>query len=114
MSNEFGLVTSPRESEKEKESGLSDHAQATSLIPDLSQGEREQNSSDTQGYEYSVPPGLRTNRFLAISSEHFRVAYPADVDHRDANQVLNTLESARSDFLHRASSASVQAEIPTL
>jgi SpoIID/LytB domain protein len=45
------------------------------------------------------------NRFLTISSEHFRVTYPADVDRRDADQVLNTLESARSDYLRRASSA---------
>jgi len=45
------------------------------------------------------------NRFLTISSEHFRVTYPAGVDRHDADQVLNTLESARSDYLRRASSA---------
>jgi SpoIID/LytB domain protein len=44
-------------------------------------------------------------RFLTISSEHFRVNYPSDVDRRDADQVLNTLEAARSDYLRRASSA---------
>jgi hypothetical protein len=53
-------------------------------------------------------------RFLTISSEHFRVTYPADVDRRDADQVLHTLESARSDFIRRASSASISASIPTL
>ena len=53
-------------------------------------------------------------RVLALSSEHFRVTYPADVDRRDANLVLNTLESARSDFLHRASAASLSTEVPLL
>jgi SpoIID/LytB domain protein len=53
-------------------------------------------------------------RTLTISSEHFRVTYPADVERRDADQVLNTLESARSDFLRRASSASISTGIPLL
>jgi SpoIID/LytB domain protein len=46
-------------------------------------------------------------RFLAISSEHFRVTYPAAIDRRDANQVLSTMDSARANFLSRASAASV-------
>lgn len=50
----------------------------------------------------------------SISSEHFRVTYPSDVDRRDANQVLNTLESARTDYLRRASSASISVNIPSL
>ena len=54
-------------------------------------------------------------RVFTISSEHFRLTYPADVDRRDANQVLNNLESARADFSHRASAASVSlVDIPTL
>jgi len=53
-------------------------------------------------------------RFVTISSEHFRVTYPADVDRRDANQVLNTLESARTDYLNRANAAGIAANIPTL
>ncbi|HEX3145679.1 MAG TPA: SpoIID/LytB domain-containing protein, partial [Pyrinomonadaceae bacterium] len=52
-------------------------------------------------------------RMLIISSDHFRLTYPADVDRRDANQVLNTLESARADYLRRASSA-VSVNIPSL
>lgn len=55
-----------------------------------------------------------STRLVTISSEHFRVTYPADVDRRDADQVLNALESARSDFSRRASSASISANIPTL
>ncbi len=52
-------------------------------------------------------------RFITISSEHVRVTYPADVDRRDADQVLNTAESARSEYLQRAASA-VSVNIPLL
>jgi SpoIID/LytB domain protein len=68
-------------------------------------------------YKYFVPTGLTTTnqRYLTISSDHFRVAYSISVDRRDADQVLNTLESARTDYLHRANAASVSiADIPTL
>jgi stage II sporulation protein D len=54
-------------------------------------------------------------RVLVLSSEHFRVTYPADLDRRDANQVLTTLETARTDFLRRASAASISVgALPTL
>lgn len=55
-----------------------------------------------------------STRLVIISSEHFRVTYPADVDRRDANQVLQSLESARDDFSRRTSLASVATNIPTL
>jgi hypothetical protein len=42
------------------------------------------------------------------------VTYPSDVDRRQADQVLNTLEAARSDFSRRAATASISAYIPTL
>ena len=62
-------------------------------------------------YKHFDPTGLNTNpRFLTISSEHFRVTYPADMDRRDANQVLNTLDSARADFLRRATAASISID----
>lgn len=62
---------------------------------------------------YAAAVSIEPTRFLTISSEHFRVTYPADLDRRDADQVLNTLEAARSDYLRRASSA-VSVNIPTL
>jgi SpoIID/LytB domain protein len=62
---------------------------------------------------YAAALSIEPARFLTISSEHFRVTYPADIDRRDADQVLNTLESARSDYLRRASSAT-SVNIPTL
>jgi SpoIID/LytB domain protein len=66
----------------------------------------------------SASPPLRVSasprpRVSILSSEHFRVTYPANVDRRDADLVLNTLERARADFLHRAS-ASILAELPAL
>ncbi len=72
--------------------------------------------STTLVYKYAVPTGLASSpRFLTISSEHFRVIYPAGIDRRDANQVLSTLESARADFINRASSASIPiGDLPTL
>ncbi len=57
----------------------------------------------------SPPP-----RLTSISSEHFRVTFPTEVDRRDANLVLNTLEAARSDFLHQASAASLSTDVPRL
>jgi SpoIID/LytB domain protein len=54
---------------------------------------------------HAAATSIAASRLLTISSEHFRVTYPSDVDRRDANQVLNTLESARTDYLRRASSA---------
>ena len=66
-------------------------------------------------YKHLVPTGLNANsRFLSISNEHFRVTYPAGVERRDADQVLNTLEAARVDFLRRAASASISANVPIL
>jgi hypothetical protein len=49
----------------------------------------------------------RSAKTTTISSEHFRVTYPADTDRRDANQVLTVLENARADYLRRAANASV-------
>jgi hypothetical protein len=58
----------------------------------------------------SQPP-----RVLVLSSEHFRVTYPADIDRRDANQVLSTLDSARANFLNRAAEASISVgDLPLL
>jgi stage II sporulation protein D len=61
------------------------------------------------------PAGLTSGfRLLTISSEHFSLAYPADVDRRIVTQILNTLELTRDDYLHRASSGSTAVNIPRL
>ena len=66
-------------------------------------------------YKHFVPTGPKTPpRFITISSEHFRVTYPADVPRRDADQVLNVLEATRTDFARRALTASIPTNIPTL
>src|SRR6185503_3044605 len=67
----------------------------------------------TSGFRNSRPAELTLNlRFLTIASENFNLAYPAAVDRRTANQILNTMESARNDYLRRASSASTLVSIP--
>ena len=60
-------------------------------------------------------PASPRRRVSVLSSEHFRVTYPANVNRRDADLVLNTLESARADYLHRASAAWISiGDLPTL
>jgi len=55
-----------------------------------------------------------SGRLLTISSEHFSVAYPADIDRHLIDQILNTLEVTRYDYLRRISSASTAVNIPRL
>jgi len=62
---------------------------------------------------YSYVGRSSSLKLLSISSENFRLAYPADVDRRTVDQILNTLESTRNDYLRRASSAST-LNIPRL
>jgi SpoIID/LytB domain protein len=57
---------------------------------------------------------LNVSRMVVLSSEHLRLTYPADIARRDADQVMSILESARSDFLHRASAAGLTTAIPAL
>jgi stage II sporulation protein D (peptidoglycan lytic transglycosylase) len=67
----------------------------------------------TFGHRNSGPAAFTSSlRFLTIASEHFNLAYPADVDRHTTNQILNTLELTRNDYLRRASSASTNVNIP--
>jgi stage II sporulation protein D len=62
----------------------------------------------------SPSPRLPASR-ATLSSEHFRLSYPARVSQRDAEHILQTLESTRADLLHRISAASVSVEqLPSL
>ena len=59
-------------------------------------------------FSYKVfPPTRMATRVLTISSEHFNLMYPANVDRRTADQILNTLESTRDDYLRRATIANI-------
>jgi hypothetical protein len=53
-------------------------------------------------WSYSGAP-ITNVQLLTISSEHFRLAYPVDVDRRTVDQILSMLESTRNDYLRRAS-----------
>jgi hypothetical protein len=67
----------------------------------------------TFGFRNSHRAGLTGSlRLLTISSDNFNLSYPAGVDRRIANQILNTLELTRNDYLRRASSASTIVKIP--
>jgi stage II sporulation protein D len=60
-------------------------------------------------FRVSVSPHLRVPQPLriSISSEHFRISFPARVEHRDVEHILATLESTRVDLLRRVAAASV-------
>ena len=49
---------------------------------------------------------------LTLSSEHFRVSYPARAARGDVEEALRVLESARADVSRRLESASLGAAIP--
>ncbi len=66
---------------------------------------------------FSPSPLLRVSvsaAFNTISSEHFRVTYPADLPRRDADQALSLLEATRSDLQRRASSAGIAINAPLM
>ena len=67
------------------------------------------------GYRNFHPAGRTGSlRLLTISSDHFNLSYPADVDRRTVNQILNMLELTRNDYLRRVSVASSAVNIPRL
>lgn len=69
----------------------------------------------TFGYGNFHPAGLTSSlRLLTISSDHFNLSYPADVDRHTVNQILNMLELTRNDYLRRVSAASSAVNIPRL
>lgn len=49
---------------------------------------------------------------LSISSEHFRVSYPARTAQRDAEEILKTLESARVNLLRHVAAAGLSISEP--
>ncbi len=57
----------------------------------------------------SVSTGRRT-----LSSEHFRLSYPAGLSQRDAEYVLRVMESNRAELIRRVSTGGVSFQLPTL
>ncbi|MDQ3746651.1 MAG: SpoIID/LytB domain-containing protein, partial [Acidobacteriota bacterium] len=64
----------------------------------------------------SFNPGLSPSAAprLVLSSEHFRVSYPARVARGEVESALRTLEAARADLSRRLESASVGGGVPTV
>jgi SpoIID/LytB domain protein len=50
------------------------------------------------------------HRRLSLTSEHFNLSYPASTQERDAEDLLRTLEAARSDVLRRVTASSLSLE----
>jgi len=53
------------------------------------------------------PQAAMRLRSLTLSSEHFRVDYPANLSRQEVEEVMRTLESARADVLRRLARASL-------
>ncbi|MEO8434409.1 MAG: SpoIID/LytB domain-containing protein [Pyrinomonadaceae bacterium] len=87
-------------------------------------GDRSPHSKATPPWKADLLPSAQMplNRFslresntrVNLSSENFRVTYPSQLDRRDAEFVLKTLETDRADLLRRISSTSIVASFPTL
>src|SRR5205085_5511041 len=71
----------------------------------------EKEEQESQSYFKSART-LNSSPRLTLSSEHFRVSYPARAARRDVETALRVLESARADVAHRLESASLGAVIP--
>ena len=57
---------------------------------------------------------VTTSAALAQRSSHFRLVYPQTVERRDAEYVLNVLETNRTELLQRVASAGIAAQFPNL
>jgi len=71
-------------------------------------------ASPHHSFSLSPRPALSAFRLLTLSSEHFLLTYPADIDKGLINQILSSLELTRNDYLRRTSSASIAVNIPRL
>jgi len=72
-------------------------------------------------FDYDLRPGSVARGFvngppprLSLSSEHFRVSYPARVARREVESALRTLEAAHADLSRRLDNASLVGGVPTV
>ncbi len=61
----------------------------------------------------SPRPRVATGR-RTLSSEHFRLSYPARLSQRDVEQVLRVSESNRAELIRRVSAGGFSFQLPTL
>ena len=57
---------------------------------------------------------VTTSVALGQKSPHFRLVYPQTVERRDAESVLNLLETNRTELLQHVTSAGIDAQFPNL
>ncbi len=60
------------------------------------------------------PPGLVETRRLTLSSEDFRINYPASLNQREIDVLLRFLQASRSSLVARVASAGVSGQFPSL
>jgi stage II sporulation protein D len=59
-----------------------------------------------------LPTNIGASQKLSLSSEHFRVSYPAGSDRRSIEKMLDAFENARADLLRRLEAASLRLAEP--
>lgn len=64
----------------------------------------------TENVPANIPAGVRQT----LSSENFRLSYPAAVNRRDAEWLLGFLQSSRKNLIDRVVSAGLDARLPVL
>lgn len=62
----------------------------------------------------SNPPSFAGKSRLTLSSEHFRVSYPASVDKKEISLVLSFLQASRRSLTARVAAAGFAAELPDM
>ena len=61
--------------------------------------------NDRSAAVLTLPVYSATDKRITLSSEHFRVSYPANLSQRDVAEILRTLEATRANLLQKVSAA---------
>ena len=80
----------------------------------LGRGDTAFNSASPQRRVSLSPRNLASLSPRRLATSHFQLTYPQAIDTRDAEHVLNMLESNRTELLRRVSAAGIDARFPKL
>lgn len=81
---------------------------------EVTENSRRPRGDDLSSLSFNAGLSLSAAPRLVLSSEHFRVSYPARVARGEVESALRTLEAARADLSRRLESASVGGGVPTV
>lgn len=82
------------------------HGRKDATIPSSAEGTMPTHWSQPWSFAALRPCGFALDQ-LSRSSDHFRLYYPASLDHREVQAALRRLEAARLDMLSRVGSATL-------